>query len=146
MIDDDGAFLRLRAVGWSQILSNDEDYPPRQFNVVARTADNESLLFNAKSQRPLQNMSVHLSVLSGLPEKPPKRGIGVLAYYPERPASRDIEKTEEFLGGWFWLENSVFDEVWVQVRENRYDECEVEVEFAPVEVIKFEILLGHFKK
>jgi hypothetical protein len=127
------AWLFLQVVGWSQTIAHGEDYPPSQ-RVIARTSDDEDLLFGADGCQRLRNMPVHLNLVRGQPEEPPERGIGVLEYYPERPPSPpDFDGIDQFVGGWFWLPEASYDEIWTQAREHRYDEGVIEIEFEPVE-------------
>ena len=40
---------------------------------------------------------------------------------------------EEFVGGWFWLQEDLWDEIWKQTSEHRYDAAQLELQFGPVQ-------------
>jgi hypothetical protein len=126
--------LFLKVVSWSQAIGHGEGHYSHEFRISARTSDTEDLVIGAEGWRMLRNMPVHLSIIRGPPEKPPIHGgVGVLAYYPEKPPQHDSEGIEEFIGGFFWLPENSFDELWSQARDQRYDECSLELWFGPVE-------------
>ena len=125
--------LSLRVEGWSQTITHGERWPELQFRVDARTQEDEEMLIGAEGHHRLRDMPVQLSLVRGEPEKALDRGIGILAFYPERPSRGDIDGMAEFVGGWFWLPGALYDEIWQQAREHRYDECLIEIEFGPVD-------------
>ena len=128
------AALFLPVEGWSQTITNGEDGLHRHLRITTRTGKHEELVFGAEGLQRLCNILVSLSVIRGKPEKVPDRGIGILAYYPQRVARDGTDEMEQFVGGWFWLPEALYDEVWIQAREHQYDYCVVEVRFGAVEL------------
>jgi hypothetical protein len=125
--------LYLQVVGWSQTITHGENWPPYQFRVIAHTSGDEELVFGADGYQRLRNMPVHLTLVRGRPQTVLERGIGVFTYHPETPASLDFKGLDEFVTGWFWLPEALYDEIWAQARDQHYDESVVELEFGPVE-------------
>jgi hypothetical protein len=128
----DRTVLRLQVIGWSQTITHGERWPQYQLSVGARISNSEELVLDADGHRRLRSMLVDLDLIRGQPEKL-ERGIGLLGYYPEEPPHEDIGRLDEFVGGWFWLPEALFDEVWALAREHRGGECAVELEIGPVE-------------
>jgi hypothetical protein len=132
-MDWDQTTISFKVTSCSQTISNGEAYPPYQFRMSASTSDTEDIVIGADGDRWFRDIPIWMSLVRGKPEKPLARGIGVLAYHPEMPARDDIEGFDEFVSGWFWLPESSYDEIWTQAREPHYDQCVLELEFAPVE-------------
>lgn len=126
----DKAWLFLQVVGWSQTITHGEKWPYR-FRVIARTSDDEEFAFGTGGYRRLCKMPVHLTLVREQPEGP-MDGIGALFYFPGTAAHDDIDGMDESVSGWFWLPEALYDEIWAQAREHRYDECVVELEIGPV--------------
>lgn len=88
----DEANIRLQVVEWSQIIVHGAEWGPYIFRVNARTSDTEEVVYGPEGY-PCRHS------WDWPPEKFPERGIGVLGYYPERPARDDIDGMDEFVGG-----------------------------------------------
>lgn len=88
----DEAIIRLQVVEWSQIIVHGAEWGPYIFRVNARTSDTEEVVYGPEGY-PCRHS------WDWPPEKFPERGIGVLGYYPERPARDDIDGMDEFVGG-----------------------------------------------
>ena len=120
-------------------------YPPSQ-RVIARTSDDEDLLFGADGYQRLRNIPMHLSLIRGQPKEPPERGIGVLSIIRKVTEPPDFDGMGQFVGGWLWLPEASHDEIWAQAREHRYEESVIEIEFEPVEVCGRRPTLEHRKE
>ncbi len=124
--------LFLTVDSWSQTITHGEKWPRHQFRFSARAREDEDLKLVGGPD--IRKLIVQLSIVRGRPEKePPEPGIGILAYHPEQPPRDDIDGMECFIGGWFWMEEDLYDEVWGQVRENKYTDCTVDIDIAPIE-------------
>lgn len=120
--------LTLRVEGWSQTISHDSG---RALRFRARTQEDVEIEI-APEGKYLSNILVDLSVIQGKPSKVLERGIGRINYHPERAPAYDRAGIEEFVGGWFWLPEEYYDEVWAQVREGCYQASTVDIEFGPI--------------
>ena len=133
MADDIG--LRFIVDAWSQTVSNSlKQWPDRQFRCMARPHDYEgSIEFVGGPD--LASLPTDISIVRGeyKPDPPIERGIGVFAFYRETPQRDDLDGIPAFLGGWFWLPEATYDEIWIQAREYRYTRCELELEVGPVD-------------
>jgi hypothetical protein len=133
----DETWLSLNIADWRQTISHGEGFLPYQMAAEGRTAEDEKLEFGPDGARELANMRVSITLVKGQPEKALPRGIGTLGYYPPTEPTDEFEGGEEFCGGWFWLPEDSFNEIWAQVRENRYDTCLMSIGVAPVESAPF---------
>lgn len=133
MADDIG--LRLIVDAWSQTVSKSvKEWPDRQFRCMARPQDYERSI-ELVGGPDLASLPADISIVRGeyKPDASIERGIGVLAFYQETPPRDDLGGSPAFLGGWFWLPEASYDEIWIQVREYRYTNCELELEVGPVD-------------
>lgn len=120
---------------WAQTISHGEGWPKRQFSVSAVATNTEDLCVGATGYRSLADVSVSLSFLRGNDEDTSsrlERGIGILTHNEAEPARDDFPASTRFIGGWCWMPEDLYDEVWVQVRDHRYEGAAVELMIAPV--------------
>jgi hypothetical protein len=140
---NDISAIKLRVEHWTQAIANERDggfmvAAGRTFRFSAHADEDQGLTLTSGEK--IQALKFSLSILRGMQENPLQRGIGVLAYYPPQPVRHDIDATESFIGGWFWLPEDSYDEVWTQVRENRFGGCVAELEIAPLEWPKRDVV------
>src|SRR5437868_1723358 len=123
--------LFLNIEKWWQAVSHGEKWPSQSFRFSARPRSDET--FRIVGDR-FRDLSAHLSIVRSEPsQNKPERGIGILAYHPEREAQYDAPGSEAFIGGWFWMPTQAYDEIWDQVRESSYLGCSLEIDVAPVD-------------
>lgn len=133
MIDD--TFIKFDVLDWSQTITHaTEKWPSHEFRCSAKVQADEDLeLVGAPD---IRGLPVQLSLIRGEyrpNEKPLERGIGILAFFEEQPASPpDIPRMNPFLHGWWWLPEASYDEIWLQVREGTWRACSVDLAVAPV--------------
>jgi hypothetical protein len=84
----------------------------------------------------LEGLTVHLGILEGEPTtgdgRPFEDGIGLFVFREKRPAGDDYDATDATVGGWFFLDSDLFNEVWSQVSVGRYSTCSITVTIGPV--------------
>jgi hypothetical protein len=129
----DSTWINLTVDHWFQTITHGKDWPSRQFRLSAHASETAELRLTSGEN--ICTLEFSLSIARGEPkiEKPLERGIGVLGYRPPLPEKHDIDAVESFVGGWFWLDEGSYDETWAQVRENKYGDCIIDLEIAPVE-------------
>lgn len=132
MIDSIG--LSIDVSSWSQTISHSEDgkWPQRHFGFTGRPqVDHNFELVGAD----LGSLSVNLGVIRGeykSKDYPLECGIGTIAYAAASPPDADIPGMDAMLHGWWWMPETLFDEVWLQAREQTWRACMVQLEIAPV--------------
>ena len=130
----DEAWLNLQVVSWEQIIRHDDKGPEYHLAVVARTSEHEDLVMDFEGfSRFLRNSSITLRIDRGQLKptmvtrmrggtEPEKLDRGIGKFFANDPPS-----------GRLCLPESLYDEIWAQVREHRYDDCVVVLGFAPVD-------------
>ncbi len=131
---EDASAIKLKVDRWFQTIGHEKGggfvvTAGRGFRFSAHADEAEELKLTSGER--IHALPLSLSIVRGSQENPFQRGIGVLAYYPARPAQHDMDAIESFVGGWFWLPEDSYDEVWVQAREQRAG-CIINLEIAPL--------------
>ena len=129
MIDD--ISLDVQVTGWYQTITHGEKWPQYQLRAQAHFRADEGLRIGPTGYRSTRNLMVELAIVRG-PQEQLERGIGIIAHHPERPPRDDIDGMEEFISGWFWMPDDLYDEVWAEVREHHYEACTIELLIAPI--------------
>ena len=133
---NDISAIKLRVDRWFQAIAHEKDggfvvSAGHQFRISAYADEAEELKLTSGEK--ITALQFSMSISCGLRDNPLQRGIGVLSYYPPRGADYDTAATKSFIGGWFWLPEASYDEVWAQVREHKYAGCTINLEIAPLE-------------
>ena len=123
--------LSVQVTGWYQTITHGEKWPQYQLRAQARVPADEELRIGPTGYRSIRNVMVDLAIVRDSQERP-ERGIGIIAHHPERQPRDDVGGMDEFIGGWFWMPDDMYNEVWAQAREHRYDACTIELLIAPI--------------
>jgi hypothetical protein len=132
----DYTVIELDVVGWSQTISHaDRKWPAHKFACSAKAHEDERLeLIGAPDIRTLHFDLLLIRGEYRPDDKPLERGIGILAFADETESSApDIPHIDAFMYGWWWLPEAHYDEVWLQVRENTWRSCSIDLNVAPVD-------------
>ncbi|AXK81125.1 hypothetical protein DW352_11725 [Pseudolabrys taiwanensis] len=140
MIDSIG--LSIDVSSWGQTVSHSEDgkWPQRQFGFTGRPQTDHYFELVGDD---LGSLSVNMGLIRGEykpKDYPLERGIGTIAYASASPPDADLPGMDAMLHGWWWMPETLFDEVWLQAREHTWRTCMVQLEIAPVtnDVIAFQ--------
>ncbi len=133
---NDISAIRLRVDHWFQTIAHERDggfVVPSGHTLSFGAHADEGEELKLSSGEKIRTLQFSLSIARGEREHPFQRGIGVLAYYQSRAADVDTPFFAGAIGGWFWLPEDSYDEVWTQVREHNYAGCRINLEIAPLE-------------
>lgn len=129
MIDD--IPLDVQVTRWCQTITHGEKWPQYQLRAQAHFRADEDLRIGPTGYRSIRDLMVELAIVRGSREQL-ERGIGIISHHPESPPHDDIDGMEEFISGWLWMPDGLYDEVWAQVREHHYEACTIELLIAPI--------------
>jgi hypothetical protein len=123
---DNTTVLLVRVDEWFQSVGNNPyglSIIGAGFRLLGRTSADEDI--ELSTGQILKDMMVSLNIQKGMPsleENKLKRGVGVIGYREGSP---------EFISGWFWLDDEIYEEAWRQIRDGRYTNCSVELWIGP---------------
>jgi hypothetical protein len=130
-------FINLEPYEWRQSVraEHGKRYNGRSLQVSARVGDGHDIELVGTDEK-LEGLIVHLGILEGEPTtgdgKPLEDGIGLFVFREKRPGGHDYDATDATVGGWFFLDSDLFNEVWSQVAADSYSTCSVIVTVGPV--------------
>lgn len=127
MIDDTTMYLDV--TDWHQEVGYEkEDGDLRRLRCSARTRENENLALIGGPD--IRTLGFDFTLYRGedqLEELPPERGIGTLSF------SEPQEHVDALVYGRWRMPESLYDEVWLQVREHTWRYCTGHLSVAPIE-------------
>jgi hypothetical protein len=120
--------IGLDVTGWHQEVGYDKEGGDlRAFRCSARIRENQHLALIGGPD--ISTLRFDLALRRGecQPKEPPERGIGILTF------SEPVEHIDAMVYGWWRMPESLYDEVWLQVREHTWRYCTVQLSIGPVE-------------
>jgi len=128
-------YLRLKPHSWIQTIANYGNIAIKGQRLIvnAKLEPEQDLILSTGGS--LYGLNFNVLILDSNPaeitKKPLERGFGLLIHYPRQGAHAEFEAQDAFIGGWFCIEPKMYGELWKQIRQGDYAECNMSLEAGP---------------